>query len=86
MSIKTTYKRVSKGQAIIDLKKQISDSFKVINSAILNIEASAKEMKIDSDFSLDEIQEFKGLITYALSELDKNYHKWQEIFENIVLE
>jgi hypothetical protein len=86
MAIKQISKRVTKGQAIIDLQKQIKDSFNVINSAALNIEAAIDEMKHDSEYSLDEMQEFKNVLTYALDESLKGYDKWKEIFDSIVLE
>jgi hypothetical protein len=86
MAIKAISKKIIKGQAIVDLQKQIKDSFNVINSAALNVDAAIKEMKKDPDFTLDEMQEFKNILTYALDETMKGYDKWEELFNSIVLE
>jgi hypothetical protein len=86
MDIKTISKRAVKGQAILDLKKQIEDSLNVVNSAVLNLEAAIKEMKTDSDFNLDEMQEFKNIINYAITESLKKRSTWIEKYNSIVIE
>jgi hypothetical protein len=85
MAIKNVVKKINKGQAIIDLRSQIKDSLNVINSVVLNSDAAVKAMKKDSDFTLDEIQEYVNIIIYALNETQKMRKSWQEIFNAINL-
>jgi formiminotetrahydrofolate cyclodeaminase len=85
MAIKTITKRIKKGQAIIDLKSQIQNSFNVVNSAILNIEATLNEMKNDPDFNFDEMQEFKNILLDTLGKSNKIKNKCTEIYNEISL-
>lgn len=85
MAILKTSKRVIKGQSITDIQSQMESAFNVINSAILNVDAAIKEMKKDPDFTIDEIQEFKNILTYALDETLESYNKWQTIFDDIII-
>ncbi len=85
MAILKTSKRIIKGQSITDIQSQMESAFNVINSAILNVDAAIKEMKKDPDFTIDEIQEFKNILTYALDETLESYNKWQTIFDDIII-
>lgn len=85
MAIKTITKRIKKGQAIIDLKSQIENSFNVINSAVLNVEAILKEIKTDPDFNLDEMQEFKNILLNSRTRAIKIKDKCTEIYNEIIL-
>lgn len=86
MDIKTTTKKVIKGQAILDLKKQAQDALNVINSVVLNIEAAIKEIKKDSSFSYQEAQEFKNILNFILLETMNKRHDWLEKFYDIKIE
>jgi hypothetical protein len=86
MAIKKITKQITKGNAIIDLQEQIKSAFNIINSAILNVESAAEELRGDPDFSIDNMQEFKSIITYALDQTDKLKSSWQEIFDSIIIE
>jgi hypothetical protein len=84
--MKLTTKRVEKGQAIIDLQAQIFDSVNIINSASLNIRATCENLKIDPDFTLDEIQEFKNVLLSTNEKLKMLSQTIQTIYDEIILQ
>jgi hypothetical protein len=84
--MKLTTKRVEKGQAIIDLQTQIFDSVNIINSASLNIRATCENLKIDPDFTLDEIQEFKNVLLSTNEKLKMLSQTIQTIYDEIILQ
>jgi soluble cytochrome b562 len=85
MDIKTARKKTIKGQAILDLKKQVDDALNIINSAVLNIESAINEMKKDPVFDIQEMQEFKNVLAYAINETLKDYNKWSDKYSEIVI-
>jgi len=86
MRLFKTKKRVEKGQAAIDLQTQMFDSVDVINSASLNIRETCENLKNDSDFDLDEIQEFKNILLSTNEKLKTLSQTIQTIYDEIILQ
>jgi hypothetical protein len=86
MQLFKTKKRVEKGQSVIDLQAQIFDSVNIINSASLNIQQTCENLKIDPDFTLDEIQEFKNILLSTNEKLKTLSKTVQTIYDEIILQ